>query len=175
MDGICFIRSEIGWHAITLGSDVKHYQSTDHINNSSGHKKRVDDQKYCVYERDSSVGGLWKQEIEYGFAKEDDHQADSDGRSVEILLCVDHAYRIQSDQWIEQPQNTDPNEHSERNPRDFFRIHSFLSYKNQLEDTSFEIGEAVKRGAKKRGLSHFLYRGYLIIKISLQIFFIVID
>lgn len=137
MDGICFIRSEIGWHAITLISDVKHYQSTDHINNSSGHKKRIDDQKYCVYDRDSSVGGLRKQDIEYGLAKEDDHQTDSDGRSVEILLCVDHAYRVQSDQWIEQPHNTDPDEHSERNPRDFFLIHCFLSYKNQLEDTSF--------------------------------------
>jgi hypothetical protein len=150
VDGICFIRSEIGWHAITLGSDVKHYQSTDHINNSSGHKKRVDDQKYCVYERNSSVGGLWKQEIEYGFAIEDDHQADSDGRSVEILLCVDHAYRIQGDQWIEQPQNTDPNEHSERNPRDFFRIHFFyltrISWRILVLKLERLLKEALRKG-----------------------------
>ena len=94
-------RSEIGWHAIILVSDVEHDQSGDHKNNSSGHKERIDDQKYYVDHGDSSVNGLRKQEIDYSLAKEDDHQADADGRPVEILLCVDHVYRIQGDQWVE--------------------------------------------------------------------------
>jgi hypothetical protein len=124
-----FNRSEIGWHAIILVSDVEQDQSGEHKNNSSDHKKGIDDQKYCVDHGDSSVNGLRKQEIEYSLAKEDDHQADADGRPVEILLCVDHVYRIKSDQWVEQPRNTDPNEYNKCNPCDFFRIHCFISYK----------------------------------------------
>ena len=55
---------------------------------------------------------MWKQEIEHGLAKEDDHQADSHRRSVEVLFSVDHVYRFQSNQWIEQPSNTDPYENN---------------------------------------------------------------
>jgi hypothetical protein len=76
---------------------------------------------------------LWKQKIEYGFAEENDHQADSDGRPVKILLRVDYAYRIQGKQGKEQPRDTDPDEHDERNPRDFFHIHCFLYYKKRIK------------------------------------------
>jgi hypothetical protein len=134
---IFVFRSEIRRHVFTLGPDVEHDQARDHIDNPTGHEKRIDDQKYRVYDGCSSVGGLWEQEIEYGFAKEDDHQADSYSRPVQILLRIDHTYRFQADQWIEQPCNTDPDKHRKGDSRGFSRIHRSLSYKKQRRNKNF--------------------------------------
>ena len=134
---IRMIRLKIRRHVLTLGSDVEHDQSRDHVYDSPCHEKRINDQKYRVNDRCSSVCSLWEQEVEYSFSEEDNHHADSNGRPVEILFRVDHADRIQADQGIEQQCNTDPDKHCKGNPCGFFRIHHFLSYKKRRLNKNF--------------------------------------
>lgn len=120
---------KVGGHAFSLISEIEDDQSRDHKYDSSSHEQGIQCEEYGIDYGHPPIRRLRIQKVKYGFAEEDDHQADADGRPVEILLCIQHVYRIQCDQWVEQPDNTDPDKHDKGSSRDFSCFHCFLSYR----------------------------------------------